>query len=98
MPNTDHRQLAKERGTQAEFLLQNSMFAAVVSAVYDSNMEESMQTQPHEEDRREHLYRMNRALNDIVGLLGQWVDVRDNIHTEEQLATQDEHEGTTTYE
>lgn len=68
-----------ERGNAAENLLKQEAFAAVANELINMYLGGLMQTKPEETKEREMAYAGARAVQDIVGVLNQWVAMRDQI-------------------
>ena len=78
-----------ERGNAAENLLKQDVFAAAMNELINIYVEGLLQTSPEQTKKRETAYASARAVQDIVGVLNQWVAVRDqiieNINNKEEL-------------
>lgn len=77
-----------ERGNAAENLLKQDVFTAAMNELINIYVGNLLQTQPSQTKERETAYASARAVQDIVGVLNQWVAVRDqiieNINNEEE--------------
>lgn len=77
-----------ERGNAAENLLKQGVFVAAMNDLINIYLGGLIQTKAEETQQREHLYAGARAVQDIFGVLNQWVAVRDQ--TLENIANQEE--------
>ena len=68
-----------ERGNAAEGLLKQPAFAAVMNELINIYVGGLLQTTPDQTKERETAYASARAVQDIAGLLNQWVAIRDQI-------------------
>lgn len=68
-----------ERGNAAENLLRQEAFAAAMNELINMYMNGLLQTQPDQSKERELAYAGARAVQDISGVLNQWVAMRDQI-------------------
>lgn len=66
-----------ERGNAAEQLLQSGAFQMAANALMDMYVGDILKTAPTDTISREMGYAHARAVQDIVGVLNQWVAVRD---------------------
>lgn len=65
------------RGNAALALMQDEMFNLVVQELHSQNVDNFMNSAPDDKKPREVAYYRNLALQDILGLLAQWVTLRD---------------------
>jgi hypothetical protein len=68
-----------ERGNAAENLLRQEAFMAASNELINMYLGGLMQTSPEQTKEREMAYAGARAVQDIAGVLNQWVAVRDQI-------------------
>ncbi len=68
-----------ERGNAAENLLKQEAFLAVMNELINIYMGSLLNTKPEQNQERESLYAGARAVQDIAGVLNQWVAMRDQI-------------------
>lgn len=68
-----------ERGNAAEHLLQSPTFMSVANTLMDTYMQDILRSDPKDTQAREAGYAQARAVQDIVGILNQWLTVRDQI-------------------
>lgn len=68
-----------ERGNAAEHLLQSPTFMSVANTLMDTYMQDILRSDPKDTQAREVGYAQARAVQDIVGILNQWLTVRDQI-------------------
>lgn len=68
-----------ERGNAAESLLNAGIFVGAANELLNNYMAAIMQSKPDDIKEREIAYAGSRAVQDIVGVLNQWVAVRDQI-------------------
>jgi hypothetical protein len=76
-----------ERGNAAENLLKQEAFAAATNELINMYLAGLLQTSPDQTKEREMAYAGARAVQDIVGVLNQWIAVRDQII--ENIATEE---------
>lgn len=74
-----NNELLIERGNNAEGLLNNGVFQQVTTELINIYMNALLQTKPDSSKERETLYAGARAVQDITGVLNQWVAIRDQI-------------------
>lgn len=78
-----------ERGNSAENLLGQPAFTAAMNELINIYVGGLLQTTPEQNKERETAYASARAVQDIVGVLNQWVAIRDqiieNINNEEEI-------------
>lgn len=79
MDNTPTDSHYIERGNAAESLLQGGIFVGAANELLNTYMAAIMQSRPEDFKERETAYAGSRAVQDIVGVLNQWVAVRDQI-------------------
>lgn len=77
-----------ERGNAAENLLKHEAFSLAMNDLINMYMTGLLQTQPDQTKEREMAYAGARAVQDISGVLNQWVAMRDQII--ENLANEEE--------
>lgn len=68
-----------ERGNAAEGLLKQPTFGVVVNELINVYVGSLLQTTPEQTKERESAYAGARAVQDIAGMLNQWVAIRDQI-------------------
>lgn len=68
-----------ERGNSAETLLKQPAFSAAMNELINIYVGGLLQTTPDQTKERETAYASARAVQDIAGLLNQWVAIRDQI-------------------
>lgn len=68
-----------ERGNAAENLLKQEAFPMAMNELINMYMNGLLQTQPDQSKEREMAYAGARAVQDISGVLNQWVAIRDQI-------------------
>lgn len=68
-----------ERGNAAQNLLQQEAFIGASNELINMYLGGLLQTSPDQTKEREMAYAGARAVQDIVGVLNQWVAVRDQI-------------------
>lgn len=68
-----------ERGNAAEEVLRSEAFQMAANALMDIYIQGIIQSSPEEKEKRELGYAQARAVQDIVGILNQWVAIRDQI-------------------
>lgn len=68
-----------ERGNAAENLLKTEAFHGALTELINMYMGGLLQTTPEQTKEREMAYAGARAVQDIAGVLNQWVAVRDQI-------------------
>jgi hypothetical protein len=76
---TEAEYLLMERGNAAEQLLQSEIFQVAANALTNHHLESILRSAPEDCKARESGYHQARAVQDIVGVLNQWVAVRDQI-------------------
>lgn len=79
-----------DRGNAAENLLKQEAFSLALNELINMYLGGLMQTTPDQTKERELAYAGARAVQDISGVLNQWVAVRDQII--ENIANQQESE------
>lgn len=68
-----------ERGNAAESILKQDVFNAVMNELLNMYVGGLLQTTPEQTKEREAAYASARAVQDIAGMLNQWVTIRDQI-------------------
>lgn len=68
-----------ERGNRGEALLHTATFHEAMADLTRIYMSALLNTKSEQTNEREHLYAGARAVQDISGVLNQWVAVRDQI-------------------
>lgn len=68
-----------DRGTAARELLDNQTFQAAYKTLIDIYLNALVQTAPNEAQSRESAYYQIRGLQDMVGIMNQWIIEKDNI-------------------
>lgn len=81
-----------ERGNAAEQLLQSDAFQAVANTLSNQYLQSILMSAPEDTKAREFAYAQARTVQDLVGLLRQWVSVRDQIVMAEEAETYEEPE------
>lgn len=76
-----------ERGNAAENLLKQEAFQAAMNELINMYLGGLLQTTPEQTKEREMAYAGARAVQDIAGVLNQWVAMRDQIL--ENIASQE---------
>jgi hypothetical protein len=79
-----------ERGNAAEQILKQDVFTAAVNEIINIYVGGLLQTSPEQTKEREAAYAGARAVQDIVGVLNQWIAIRDQII--ENLANEENEE------
>ena len=74
-----NNELLIERGNAAENILKQDVFSAAVNELINMYLGGLMQTTPEQTKEREMAYAGARAVQDIVGVMNQWVAIRDQI-------------------
>lgn len=75
----NNNEILMERGNAAENLLRQEVFAAAMNELINIYVGGLLQTTPEQSKERELAYAGARAVQDISGILNQWVAVRDQI-------------------
>lgn len=68
-----------DRGQASEDLLNNPSFMQIFKELMDHYINTFVSTQPAEKEARESAYFMARALQDTVGVMNQWISMRDQL-------------------
>lgn len=68
-----------ERGNASEQLLNQPEFTRIFKDLMDHYINAMVQSAPHEKDVRDSAYYQSRALQDIVGVINQWIVMRDQV-------------------
>jgi transcriptional regulator with AAA-type ATPase domain len=68
-----------QRGNLAEALLTQETFQLVANELTQHYIQTSFNTDPLQKETRESCYFQARGLQDLIGVLNQWVAVRDQI-------------------
>ena len=71
------RDMMVERGNRAAALLDHPPFREVVQCLANEYADTFLTSKPSDSALREDVYHRNRALQDLVGVLGAWRDARD---------------------
>jgi hypothetical protein len=79
MESIHEEELMVERGNAAENLLRSDVFTAACTALINLHMGSILTSPPESTSTREAGYFQARAVQDIVGVLNQWVAIRDQI-------------------
>ena len=79
-----------ERGIRAEHLLINETFQHSVQDLVKLLSESVLTTAPEDKDRRERIYYAYQGLNDLVGLLNQFVSARLEVEARLKQAEDEE--------
>lgn len=67
------------RGNRAEELLRNDTFALAFKDMIDYNLNAFLTSRPEDEKQREYAYYQVSAIQQITGLLQQWVAIKEQI-------------------
>jgi hypothetical protein len=86
-PQVPNESLIIERGIAAEQLLQSEVFQAAANTLMNTYTEEWLRTSPSDTQGREMAYAHATSVQDIVGLLNQWVAMRDQMVANQNEAT-----------
>lgn len=73
-----------DRGQASEDLLNNPSFMQIFKDLMDHYINTMVSTMPNEKDAREAAYYQSRALQDIVGVMNQWITMRDQLLEEKE--------------
>ncbi|MBK3774762.1 hypothetical protein GAY31_11405 [Azospirillum brasilense] len=68
-----------QQGIDAETLLNNSTFVAVMNVLSQQHIAAVFGSKPNEQETREWHYSQARALDSIVATLNQWVAAKDQL-------------------
>lgn len=68
-----------DRGSAARGILDDATFQAVYKTLIDIYLNTLVQTAPNDEKSRESAYYQIRGLQDMVGIMNQWIIEKDNI-------------------
>ena len=68
-----------ERGNAAETLLQSSAFIGAMNEVANYHLNAIVTSGATDKDTREASYHAVKAVQDVTGVLNQWVAIRDQI-------------------
>jgi hypothetical protein len=68
-----------DRGVRAEELLSNQVFAQVVQDVIDYQLSAFLNSKPEDDKLRELAYHQATAMQQVIGVLQQWVAVKESI-------------------
>ena len=68
-----------DRGTAARELLDNPTFGAAYKTLMDIYLNTLVQTAPNDKESRESAYYQIRGIQDMVGIMNQWIIEKDNI-------------------
>lgn len=68
-----------DRGVRAEELLQSSTFSGVVKDIIDYHLNVFVTSKPEDKELREAAYYQSNAIQQVIGVLQQWVAIKDNI-------------------
>lgn len=79
-----------DRGNAAETLLKSEALSAALNELINMYMGGLLQTHPEQTKEREMAYAGARAVQDISGVLHQWVAIRDQII--ENIALEEDNE------
>lgn len=79
-----------ERGNAAETLLKNEAFSAALNELINMYMNGLLQTKSEQTKEREMAYAGARAVQDISGVLNQWVAIRDQIFENAEYNEEDD--------
>lgn len=67
------------RGNRAQELLQNDIFAMAFKDLIDYNLNAFLTSKPEDEKFREAAYYQSQAIQQVTGLLQQWVAIKEQI-------------------
>lgn len=79
----DNQQII-DRGQASEDLLNNPAFMQIFKELMDHYINTFVSTQPDQKSDRENAYFMSRALQDTVGVMNQWITMRDQLLAEQE--------------
>lgn len=79
MDTTENDSLFIERGNAAETLLQSSAFIGAMNEVANYHLNAIVTSGALDKDTREASYHAVKAVQDVTGVLNQWVAIRDQI-------------------
>lgn len=68
-----------ERGNAAETLLKSSAFIGAMNEVANHHLNAIVTSGATDKDTREASYHAVKAVQDVTGVLNQWVAIRDQI-------------------
>ena len=79
MDTTENDSLFIERGNAAEQLLASPAFIGAMNEVANYHLNAIVTSGATDKDTREASYHAVKAVQDVTGVLNQWVAVRDQI-------------------
>lgn len=68
-----------QRGNAAQELLNNEAFRQVSKDLMDYYISSILQTAPEDDKGRNAAYFSSRALQDLIAVLNQWANIKDQI-------------------
>jgi hypothetical protein len=83
MENQIEQQPMIDRGVRAEELLKNETFGLAVKDVVDNCIGAFLNSGNGDEKLREVAYYQAQAINQVIGVLQQWVAIKETILAEE---------------
>lgn len=79
MENRIEQQPLIDRGVRAEEVLSNETFCNVVKDVVDNCIAAFLNSNPEDEKIRSVSYYQAQAMNQVIGVLQQWVSIKEQI-------------------
>ena len=89
MENQMNQQDLVDRGVRAEELLKNDTFAAAVKDVVDMCINTWLNSKDEDAKQRENAYYAAQGINNVVGVLNQYVAIKEQIVAEMNEATEE---------
>lgn len=68
-----------DRGNASAELLQNPAFTQLFKELMDHYINQILTSEPGAKEARENSYYQSRALQDILGVMQQWIMMRDQL-------------------
>lgn len=68
-----------DRGVRAEELLQSDTFSSAVKDIIDYHLNVFITSKPEDEKLREAAYYQSNAIQQVIGVLQQWVAIKEQI-------------------
>jgi oligoribonuclease (3'-5' exoribonuclease) len=68
-----------DRGVRAEELLQNETFSLAVKDIVDFHLNTFLTSTPEDDKLREQAYYQSNAVQQVIGVLQQWVAIKESI-------------------
>lgn len=78
-----------DRGTAAQEILAMPIFQATYNTLVNTYINTFFQSQVDQEEERKHAFYQMRALQDLLGIMNQWVAVKDNIMASNEEAVEE---------